>query len=227
MAPHLDNARPVEHHDQIRHADRRKPVRYENRDATVLSRAESRTATAAYRSNSACSVSASSAAVGSSRIKQQCLVSHEPARQRQLLPLAEAHLDAIGPRRPELRVEAGGQARHDILRAGAVDGGHHRTLIVEPRHVAQPTVCPAVNSNRKNPGTRRRAACATRRRACAPTRRRRSRIATARRLVHFGEQLDERGLPRAVLADDRDDRAGGQIEIHVVEHEAIGARVCE
>ena len=32
-----------------------------------------------------------------------------------------------------------------------------------------------------------------------------------RRLVHLGEQLDQRRLAGAVLADDRDDRAGRQI----------------
>jgi hypothetical protein len=46
-------------------------------------------------------------------------------------------------------------------------------------------------------------------------------------LVQLREQLDQRGLPRSVLADDGDDRAGGQIESHVVQHEAIGTGIRE
>ena len=45
--------------------------------------------------------------------------------------------------------------------------------------------------------------------------------------VHPGEQLDQRGLAGAVLADDGDDRAGGQVEADVVEHQPVGARVAE
>ena len=45
-----------------------------------------------------------------------------------------------------------------------------------------------------------------------------------RRLVHLREQLDQRRLAGAVLADDGDDRAGGQRQRHVVEHEPRRAR---
>ena len=45
-----------------------------------------------------------------------------------------------------------------------------------------------------------------------------------RRLVHLREQLDERRLAGAVLADDRDDRAGRQRQRHVVEHERATCR---
>ena len=48
-----------------------------------------------------------------------------------------------------------------------------------------------------------------------------------RRLVHLRQQLDQRRLAGAVLADDGDDRAGGQRQRHVVEHEARRARVGE
>ena len=41
-----------------------------------------------------------------------------------------------------------------------------------------------------------------------------------RRLVHLRQQLDQRRLAGAVLADDRDDRAGRQRQRHVVEHDA-------
>ena len=49
--------------------------------------------------------------------------------------------------------------------------------------------------------------------------------AAARRLVHLRQQLDQRRLAGAVLADDRDHRAGRQIEIDVVEHEPLGAGI--
>ena len=47
------------------------------------------------------------------------------------------------------------------------------------------------------------------------------------RLVELRQQLHERGLAGAVLADDGHHRAGGQVERHVLEHEPVGARVGE
>jgi hypothetical protein len=38
-----------------------------------------------------------------------------------------------------------------------------------------------------------------------------------RRLIHLGKQLDQGGLARAVLTDDRDHRAGRQVQADVVE----------
>src|SRR5947207_601026 len=43
---------------------------------------------------------------------------------------------------------------------------------------------------------------------------------SGRRLVHLREQLDERRLAGAVLADDRDHRSRRQCHRHVVQHEA-------
>ena len=65
------------------------------RDARRLA-APTRPACSAYRSNSACSVSASSAAVGSSRTSSSGAVAHQRAAQRQLLPLAAGQLGAVG-----------------------------------------------------------------------------------------------------------------------------------
>ena len=48
-----------------------------------------------------------------------------------------------------------------------------------------------------------------------------------RRLVHLREQLDQRRLAGAVLADDGDDRARRQRQRHVVEHEPRRARIGE
>ena len=78
-------------------------------------------AAAAYRSKSACSVSASSAGVlheqrvlgfGIERRgrlvenQQQRQLAHEPARERQLLPLPERRVDAARPGGAQLRLEA-------------------------------------------------------------------------------------------------------------------------
>ena len=51
--------------------------------------------------------------------------------------------------------------------------------------------------------------------------------AARRRLVHLREQLDQRRLARAVLADDGDDRARRQRQRHIVEHQPRRARVGE
>jgi len=47
------------------------------------------------------------------------------------------------------------------------------------------------------------------------------------RLVQLGEQLHERGLPRPVFSDNRDDPARRQLHAHIVQHETLGAGVCE
>ena len=70
--------------------------------------------------------------------EQQRLVAHEAARQRQLLPLAERDLDAVGPGRPELGLEPGGQALDTTSSAPArPTAADDRRLVVEPRHVAE------------------------------------------------------------------------------------------
>ena len=47
------------------------------------------------------------------------------------------------------------------------------------------------------------------------------------RLVHPREELDERGLARAVLADERDGRSGGKVQVDIGQHGSVGARVLE
>src|SRR4051812_7117311 len=64
-------------------------------------------------------------------------VAHETAGQRELLPLAEGDLDAVGPGGSKLCLEAGLQPRHDIVRPGPVYGAHDRGLVVEPGHVSE------------------------------------------------------------------------------------------
>src|ERR1700689_5896047 len=65
------------------------------------------------------------------------MIAHEAARERQLLPLAETHFDSTGPGRAELRLEAGVQMRDHVVGAGAIDGGNDGGLVVEPRDVAE------------------------------------------------------------------------------------------
>ena len=51
--------------------------------------------------------------------------------------------------------------------------------------------------------------------------------APAGRRVQLGQQLHQRGLAGAVLADDRHHRPRRQVERHVVEHQPVGARIGE
>src|SRR5262245_8316413 len=44
-------------------------------------------------------------------------------------------------------------------------------------------------------------------------------------LVEAAQQFDERALAGAVLSDDGDDRAGRQLQIDVLQHQAFGARI--
>src|SRR5205814_4127631 len=57
--------------------------------------------------------------------------------QRELLPLAEGHIDASGPRRTQLRLEPRRQARDDVPGAGAIDGGDNSGLVIHAGHVAE------------------------------------------------------------------------------------------
>ena len=143
--------------------------------------------------------------------QQQRLVAHEAAGQRELLPLAERHVHAARPRRPELRVEPRRQPRHHVVGAGAIDGARapRARRRGAARRRGRPCAARETRSGR-NPETRPPAARATRRRACAPAacRRRGSRPDDGSYILR--EQLDQRGLARAVLADDGDDRAGRQ-----------------
>src|SRR6185295_8987660 len=68
--------------------------------------------------------------------EHQWFLAHEPARERELLPLAEADLDPAGPRRPELRLETRRQPHDDVVCSSPADGGDDGRLIVHARHVA-------------------------------------------------------------------------------------------
>ena len=138
------------------------------------------------------------------------LVAHEPAGQRQLLPLPEAHLDALGPGRAELGVEPGVEALDDVVGPGPLDRRDDGRLVVERGTSPRPTLWLARSSKRKKSWN------APARRARQPVGRHARQVdavdedAAARRLVELGEQLHERGLAGAVLPHDRDHRAGRQ-----------------
>ena len=82
--------------------------------------------------------------------QHQRRLAHESARERQLLPLPERQVDAVRPRRTELRVESElsvAPPRRPLPRARPPRPPRVRSSIrgISPR----PTVCPARNSKRK------------------------------------------------------------------------------
>ena len=99
---------------------------------------------AANRSNNECSVSASSAAVGSSSTHSSGLVAHESASERELLPLADRQLDTFAPRRAELRVEPVGQAVDHVAGAGARHRHLHHRHVVESVDVTDTDAAPGL-----------------------------------------------------------------------------------
>ena len=165
--------------------------------------------------------------MGSSSTRSERSLAHVGARERELLPLAEAHLRAAGPRGAELRVESRGESRDDVVGAGAFDRGGDRGLVVESRHVADAHAVARAELELEEILKRAGEARAPRVGGNARERRAVDENVARRRLVHLGEQLHERALAGAVLADDRDDGARGEIEGHVVEHERLRAGIRE
>ena len=159
--------------------------------------------------------------------QQQRLVAHEAAGERELLPLAEA----TPRRRRPTTVRAGWRARRAARRrrrgAGPVDGGVDRRAVADASQLAEPDrlLRGQLEADEVLEGTGQ---------AFAPDRHREGRQVGAVhldpprvRVVEPGEQLDERRLAGAVLAHDRDHRAGRQVQRHVVEHRPVGAGIGE
>ncbi len=159
--------------------------------------------------------------------EQEWLLAHEAAGERELLPLPEAHVYPVVPGRPELGVEPGREPVDHVTRTGAPDRTLDRRPFVDVGMVAH-----ADTRLRKQfepvevlEGAREMGAPLVGRHARevdavngdSPTRRR----------VHVGEELHERALARAVLADQRDHRTRRQLDVHVGEGLAIGPRVGE
>ena len=138
-----------------------------------------------------------------------------PRAERELLPLPEADVDAFVPGRTELRVEPGREPVDHVVGAGAPDRALDRRPFLDVRVVADPTL--AWREQLEAVEVLERAG-----EAIAPLVGRHAREVDAvdgdppaRRRVHVGQQLHERALAGAVLADERDHRAGRELDVHV------------
>jgi hypothetical protein len=159
--------------------------------------------------------------------QQDGSLAHEAAGERELLPLAEADLDAVGqlgpswvsrPRRsarPRRRLPRGRPRRRSRARRRAAAG--RRAPRCGARQLEAEEVLEGAGQARA-PGLHRHR---------ARGRRRRPGCGRARRLVEAAEQLHQGRLAGAVLADDRDHAPGFELEVDVLEHQAVGAGVGE
>ena len=155
-------------------------------------------------------------------------VAHEPARERELLPLPERDLHAFVPRGSELGVEPEREPLDDVVGTGAPDGGLDDGDARRAGRGRRDRRCRARGTRSgRSPGTRP----PSRVRHSSAGNSVRSSPSTSMRpvvgRVELAHELHERRLARTVLSDDRDDGARGQVEGHVVEHEALGARIPE
>ena len=125
----------------------------------------------AKRSNSACSVSASSAAVGSSSINSSGSSRMNPRASASFCHCPKLTSDALVPRRSQLRVEAVRQAVDHVVGAGPTDGAARRAPILDVRagRRRRRSAGRATRSGR-SPGTRRRDGRAIRPWRCLPGR---------------------------------------------------------
>ena len=127
----------------------------------------------------------------------------------------------------ELRLEPGRQPLDHVVRSGPLDGRDHRGLVVEAGHIAdahgmaRPELEP--EEILKRAGEPRPPFVGAHAREVDAI----HQDATAGRLVQPAQELHERGLAGAVLADDGDHRAGLQIQADIVEHAALRARIGE
>ena len=154
--------------------------------------------------------------------EQQRLVAHEAARQRELLPLAERHLDAVRARsaRAACRGPAAAARRRRRRPRGrppSTTAGSSSSRGTSPT----PTVCRARNSKRKKswnaPASR---VAPVVRAACAPAacRRRGSRPAVGS--YSFASSLTSVVLPAPFSPTMATTAPAGSVERHVVEHQA-------
>ncbi len=112
-----------------------------------------------------------------------------------------------GPGRPELRVEARGQARHHVVGPRSGHRARDRPLVVQARHVAD---AHRVAGGKLEAEEVLEGAGQARAPLVGPhagERRAVDQDPAGRRLVQLAEQLDERRLARAVLPDERHHRA--------------------
>ena len=154
MGAHLDDPRAVEHDDEIGHPHGAEAMRHEDRDAAVRRRRAAAGLPLARGRRVALEQRVLGLGVERRRRlvehQEQRTIAHEAAGQRELLPLAEADLHALGPGRAELRLEPGGEPRRP--RRPRPPGRRPPPPPARRRAAARrptPTVCRARNSKRK------------------------------------------------------------------------------
>ena len=115
----------------------------------------------------------------------------------------------------------------DVVGTAAIDRGRHRRHVVHARHVAdahgvarhelEPEEILKRARDARPPEIRRHA------RSSPPS----TKNPPAGRLIQPAQELHQRRLAGAILAHDRDHRAGLEMQVHVIEHEAVGAGIGE
>ena len=220
----LDDARAVEHHDEVGHAHRGKAVRDEHRHPSVRRVRVGRSCELLEQRVFRLRVERGGRFVED---QQERPVAHEAASQRQLLPLTEADLRPARPRRPQLGVEPLGQAVHDILCTCPTDGGVGGSTIVDAREIAY-------TDGRLGCELETREVLERARQSLAPE----GGVdlgeidtvdedAPDGRRVHAREQLHQRRLAGAVLADNGDHRSGWQQQVDSVQDQLLRTRIPE
>src|SRR5579871_432039 len=152
---------------------------------------------------------------------------HEGARQRDLLPLSPGKLTAVTKPFAELGAIPGRQSVDEFLRPPLLGGDLPALLVVEVTLVARTDVLShqhLVAHEVLEDHADALAQCGlVPEREILPV----EKYAPRGGCVEPREQLDERGLTRPVLANQREARAGGEVQRDVLESGTLGARVRE
>ena len=226
MGARLDDAGAVEHDDEVGHAHGREAVRHEDRDAAVVARCRAtrprtvRTARARSRRRARRSARRARSSNGS--------LAHEPARERELLPLPEstarrrrATSDRVGCRARPACASTTSTAPARPTAASTAGSSSMRGWSPTPT-----VACASELEAEEVLERARRGARATRRRAMRAEIDAVDRDAAVGRLVHTGKQLHERAsCPRRSRRRARPPMPAGSSRFDVVEHLALGARV--
>ena len=152
--------------------------------------------------------------------RDQRLVAHEAAGQRQLLPLTVGDVDALVPGRPELRPQAGGRASTTSRAPARSSAATSGRIAVTPGQVTEADRLPGLELEPEEVLERPGQAFPPLLRIDVRQVRAVDQDAAGARVVELGQQLDQRGLAGPVLPDDGDDGAGGQEQVDVVERPA-------
>ena len=229
MRADLDDARPVEHDDDVRHADRAEAVRDQDRDAAVGSRG-------VVHPTAGCgSVSLEQRVLGFGvecgrrlvKHEQQRVIPHEPAGERELLPLPERHFDTAWPSGPELCLQARLQLHDHVICAGSRDGRDDGGLVFETGDVPD-----ADRVTRPEFEAKEILECAGQ--PLAPFGGMHAaeigsvdEDVSGRRLIEFRQEFHECALARTVFSHDRNNGARREVQVHIVEDQPFSARVRE